>query len=735
MKKNISALLIGCLPACFLQAQEIIKPNIKGESSFAIVVDAQTYQAASSEIQAYQHSVESDGLPTYILYKDWERPEEIKDLLFSLYQDASLPLEGAVFIGDIPVPMVRGAQQLTSAFKMPESLAWQRSSVPSDRFYDDFDLKFEFLKQDSIQANYFYYRLDPQSPHYLEMDIYTGRIKPPTGSKAAPADQQIKDYLKKLVEVRKETNPLNNLLVSKGHGYNSNSMMSTGHEMMAIRSTFPQLFTPGHSVQFLNYRNADFLKNPLLTELKKADADFAYMTGHGTPDLQLLNGYPDVSNPQPSMENVARYIRSKMIAAKERGRDLEEVKAGFQASLGLNDKWFEDAFDADRAIEDSVFNQNMDIHMEDLDQVHVRVAYINSCLTGSFHLDDYLAAHYPFSNGKNVVAIANTVGVLQDLWGSQLLGIFQHGVRVGHWLKKTAYLETHIFGDPTYHFSNAVDYNSLFAQQQSRVEDWTPLMESGDADLMAYALIELKKLEDEETFSKRALDIYKSSPLESVRTQAYYLLRAYNNTYFKEALDLALNDTYEYIKRKAVYDAQDLGTDHYIDALVDLYIHDQALERVQYKITWAMQFLNQDLLKKRLNAKLNNNNTSVFNAQELLDNALNRVESNQKRGTDVLKALQDSTLSDKELSGRLRTLRLYRYHTAVPYIIDIVNDTKRSEAVRLAAIEVLSWYGLSYQRNHILEACAQWQNDASNAVQYQAIKTAQLIQDAPRRPF
>ena len=34
-----------------------------------------------------------------------------------------------------------------------------RSSVPSDRFYDDFDLKFDFLKQDSLNPLMFYYKM------------------------------------------------------------------------------------------------------------------------------------------------------------------------------------------------------------------------------------------------------------------------------------------------------------------------------------------------------------------------------------------------------------------------------------------------------------------------------------------------------------------------------------------------------------------------------------------------
>jgi len=35
--------------------------------------------------------------------------------------------------------MIRDAQFLTSAFKMDQKRPWQQSSIPSDRYYDDFD--------------------------------------------------------------------------------------------------------------------------------------------------------------------------------------------------------------------------------------------------------------------------------------------------------------------------------------------------------------------------------------------------------------------------------------------------------------------------------------------------------------------------------------------------------------------------------------------------------------------
>ena len=63
-----------------------------------------------------------------------------------------------------PVVMVRDAQHLTSAFKMDQTAfdRWE-SSVPSDRFYDDFSLEFAPLERDSIHPGCFYYSLTAES--------------------------------------------------------------------------------------------------------------------------------------------------------------------------------------------------------------------------------------------------------------------------------------------------------------------------------------------------------------------------------------------------------------------------------------------------------------------------------------------------------------------------------------------------------------------------------------------
>ena len=96
-------------------------PTYALERGFAIVIDPQSYSQASKEVEAYAKSIEADGLKPIIIKKDVDTPEKIREQLLKLYKDKKNPIEGAVFIGDIPIPMVRDAQHLTSAFKMNQT--------------------------------------------------------------------------------------------------------------------------------------------------------------------------------------------------------------------------------------------------------------------------------------------------------------------------------------------------------------------------------------------------------------------------------------------------------------------------------------------------------------------------------------------------------------------------------------------------------------------------------------
>ncbi len=182
------------------------------ETRFAIIVDKESYEQARTEIDAYSNVLNEEGLNTVLIVKDYILPDSLKADLLSLYQSPN-PIEGAVFIGDIPIAMVVDAQHMTSAFKMDQKrFGLETANVPTDRFYDDFELQFDYIKQDTSDFLKHYYSLNYDSPQIISPDIYSGRIKMP---EVKNKYELLKKYLTKVVEEHRAENKLDQFFFSQ----------------------------------------------------------------------------------------------------------------------------------------------------------------------------------------------------------------------------------------------------------------------------------------------------------------------------------------------------------------------------------------------------------------------------------------------------------------------------------------------------------------------------------------
>lgn len=104
--------------------------QIAARNGFAIVIDSVSYQEARPEVDAYARAIERlHGLKVYTVIDRWQVPDSIRATLKHLHEQKSEPIVGTVFVGDIPIVMVRDAQHLTSAFKMNQKNDRRESSV------------------------------------------------------------------------------------------------------------------------------------------------------------------------------------------------------------------------------------------------------------------------------------------------------------------------------------------------------------------------------------------------------------------------------------------------------------------------------------------------------------------------------------------------------------------------------------------------------------------------------
>lgn len=722
MKRKCLLLWAVVLIPYMLCAQvQVIKPTVKTPTSFAIIIDAASYEKVKPAVMAYRDVIEKDNLATYILVNDWKSPEQIREQIIPLYK-SSMPLEGIVLVGDIPIPMIRDAQFMSSAFKMDQRRDWQQSSIPSDRYYDDFELKFDFIKQDSLNPSYFYYSLNPESRQYINSEIYSARIRP-LKREGHDKYQMLTDYLNKVVSERSKPNTLDDMMVFRGHGYNSEALDAWSGEQMSLREQLPSLFTPGNKIRFYDFEMRYPMKPYLLEQMQYPSLDVVLGHHHGAEDTQYINGYPNTSSVPLSISNIKLFLRSKL----DRAKDVEKTIADYMKGYGVPREWFE--MSDSLTLADSLYNAAMDIVVKDLYEVTpgARFVMFDACYNGSFHVDENIAGAYIFGKGKTIVTQGNTVNTIQDKWPDELIGLMNYGIRIGQWGRHVHFLETHIVGDPTYRFVNqgdpSLDINQAIVLHAKDNNLWVKLLKHSSPDVQALAL---RRLEDNGYKNMSALlkETFKTSPYGVVRMEALKLLSYKNNDDFKEVLKLAVNDNYELIRRMSMDYIGSNGDASLIPAFVCSLIEENLSNRANYYATNDLNLFDPDLIKAEMNKQFAENKALLPITADKKQMLLDRIDRYAESNRAELKDLLEKNDTERTRKQNIGTLRNYYFHYLVPGYITFAKDNTQPVDMRVSMIEALGWFRMSYQRDSIVNMCDELiKSDKNAAVVSEAKKT------------
>lgn len=405
MKRYLLAIVL-LLPFILQAKVAVEKPRSKQPTAFAIVVDQATYDKTAPQIHAYRDVLEADGLSTYILRDNWQTPEQVREQLIALMRKTAKrsPLEGVVFVGDIPIAMVRNAQHLTTAFKMDEdNFPMIQSSVPSDRYYDCPDLQFELIARDTTDRLLSYFNLACDSPQRLDPAFYSGRIRYPE-QLGGDKYEGIARYLEKVVAERGKVDQLDNLVTYAGDGYNSDCLVCWMDERVAIDENFPLTDTrKAGNLRQLNFRMDDYMKYRVFDELVRPEVDAMFFNEHGSPDKQHVGSYttePDSFDGQYSQLKAEVMIALYMERRKGDKADVEGAKQYFKEKYHLTDAFFEtkktEADDDTKAKGDQTI-----VSLEDLETLAAqpRFVMLNACYNGSFHKPGYITGYYIFGPG------------------------------------------------------------------------------------------------------------------------------------------------------------------------------------------------------------------------------------------------------------------------------------------------------------------------------------------------
>ena len=695
--------------------------------SFAIVTDPQTFNNCNAAIETYRSAVCADGLDAFVVSRNWTNPDELKDSLRLYHKTRAL--EGAVFIGDVPIAMIRGAQHLTSAFKMDETLPMRDSSVPSDRFYDDFDLKFDFLGRDSVERNFFYYNLAAESPQHISCDIYTGRIK--SSEKRGDKYGEISRYLLKAAAAKSQDNPLDHLMSYCGSGSFSNSLAAWKDETITLKEQMPAAFDNGSDgAKFLFYAMYPDVKSTLLGEIARNDLDLALFHEHGVTERQYVTETPRPSETDAYYYDAKYRMRQRIRTAVSRGKDAESVIEDIVKKYGITRDWVEDWNGPKTEAEDSLYDAATGIMLDDIAAAkpNVKMTIFDACYNGDFREDDCIASRYILSDGNALVGIGNSVNVLQDKSSSDLMGMLTEGYRVGEWMQQVNILESHILGDPTFHFTAANDAVRPDLHKAD-CKYWLKFTSPKyPCDIRGLALHKLYALNYND-LSPLLLKTWKESDEYMLRLQCLHLLEHYNDGNYEKVLKDGADDPYEFIRRKSAFFMGKVGTPEMAVELADLYMRDYNSLRVAHNVGFVCAHFPDSLFLKEFEKKF-------AEADWIYDRELfHKKAENCFRAAFSIESSTGKIIGDKNNGYRkfyISGMRNQPYPQYAESLLAIVRDSGEVENARVQCAEVLGWFIRAWNRKDIvdgIDAYLKSGEEMPEALRNELVKTKNRLGD------
>ena len=709
--KPINIIAAFFLLPVFLCAQVVKeKPIKKCPTAFAIFVDSKTFEKTKNAIYQYRDAVENDGLSTYIFSADWKNPDQIRKELQALYK-ADPSLEGIVLVGDIPVALVRNAQHLTTAFKMDElRFPMAESSVPSDRFYDDLHLSFDFIARDSVQPLHFYYKLCEYGPQDLKPTFYSARIRYPE-KRGGDKYQAISDFLIRAAVAKAEKNNRLDCFVSfTGSAYNSECLVAWMDEMKAYRENFPLAWTSSQSAKQLNFRMDNYMKYKLFDQLQRPEVDLFMFHEHGMPEEQLINNNAPGSSFESRYENVRSDIYSMVRRKVSRQKaSPDSVRNEMAKKYGLQKNFFDKFNDPALLKADSISQADTYINLTDLKGLNTypRFVMLDACYNGSFHLDDYVAGYYIFNRGKTLVVQGNSRNVLQDRWTIEMIGLLSYGVRVGTYNRMVATLEGHLMGDPTVRYASVIqeEVASGITLKAGNDRYWKQGLSSEFADIQSLSLRMLADNDTAKVLSPMLLKTFKTSAFNTVRMEALRLLSRYANKDFTDAVALGLYDPYELIARQSASYAGRIGSKELLLPLADVFINYDEKQRVSYNVFNALGLYPADQALEAIQTVLYKSShlDKEKELEEIKDGYMQRANNQKKSHT----LLMNSAADPQKRIMEIRSVRNYNYHFLLNDYLTLLSNPKENLSVRETMAEALGWFDNSYRKEEIVQACHQ----------------------------
>jgi hypothetical protein len=316
-----------------------------------------------------------------------------------------------------------------------------------------------------------------------------------------------------------------------------------------------------------------------------------------------------------------------------------------------------------------------------------------------------MAYAYLFSPGETVVVMANSVNVRQDIALVENLGSLAAGVRIGHWHQVEKYLESHLFGDPTFRFANNMREEDECTPPYERLPLATCnpgklkkiIKESSWPYLRASALEALYKLKTDDF--KEYLDAGFKDQANIVRLKSWFLLAEQRDIEFITRLPDGLNDSYELIRRTCAIWMGEIGSNSFVQHLARIAVQDPS-ERVLFNALTSLKLIGTQEARTALKwilSEMTNYDDGKFTQQV----RANLFTMTQWLPNEIFPPLTKGT--EEEKIKHIQLFRANRHLIVLPILLFLYENDK-SIGVHITTAEVMGWYALYEKRKIILES-------------------------------
>ena len=277
-------------------------------------------------------------------------------------------------------------------------------------------------------------------------------------------------------------------------------------------------------------------------------------------------------------------------------------------------------------------------------------------------------------------------------------------MRVGQFNRFTGYLESHVIGDPTFHFKNdgslAFDINQALTLHDRDAAFWRKQLSCRLPDAKAMALRQLANAGERE-LPELLAHTYRASDDFVVRMETVKLLSLNNPEQAVATLKESLNDSYELVRRLSAEYVERIADPALIPAFINAFLNRGHEKRLSFRLSGATAAFDSDALQRELHRQLEGR---IVYSDTIVNEIKEAIHSNQLRLDNDQKVLAKP---GQKLGTYRNAIYAYRNHPT-PLMADtllrIAADETQPAEVRLYAVHTLGWYDLCYRRLSIAQA-------------------------------